>query len=73
MTLRYWKILYVLASLLYVGYWVRVLLSLPVADRNPHVSAFVVCLLVFIVPPATGYFLIFKLLPWTARWIRRQA
>ena len=64
------KLIYVLAGVSYFAYWTFTLLSMPVRDRNPNPLALVICLLLFAAPPALGYVLLFKVLPWAGRRLR---
>ena len=73
MRLRQWKLLYILAGATWVAYWVRFLLSIPADQRNPDPRAFFVCLVVFIAPPAAGYFLLFHVFPWAGKFLRQRS
>ena len=64
------KLIYVLAGVSFFAFWTLKLLAVPVADRNPNPLALVACLLLFAAPPALGYALLFKLLPWAVRRLR---
>jgi hypothetical protein len=63
--MRRFQLLYALVSAVWLAYYVRFSLAIPVAERNPHfVRGFLFCLLIIvIVPVALGYLLLFKLGP----------
>jgi drug/metabolite transporter (DMT)-like permease len=68
----YLKLLYLVASALWLGYCAITFFGVPVAVRNPNLSGAVYCLLLIgILPTALGYFLLFKVLPWAGRSLRR--
>jgi hypothetical protein len=67
--MRRLQLFYALVSSLWLAYYVRSFLAIPVALRNPHVvSSFFFCLLlVVILPVGLGYLLLFRLAPWITR------
>jgi len=65
------KLLYALAGLLWAGYWSVNLISPHVADHTPISMGTLLCLLLFIAIPASGYALLFMLFPWAGRFLRR--
>ena len=67
------KLLYALAGISWMGYWTWKLLAIPSADRNPNPSGLLYCLLLFAAIPTIGYLLLFRFLPWTARFLRRTS
>ncbi len=71
MRVRYLKLLYTLGGLLWTGYWSANLLAYHITDRVPVSSGTVFCLLLFVSIPAFGYVLLFTLIPWTSRSLRR--
>jgi hypothetical protein len=64
------KLLYALASLLFVGYWSVNLITLHIANHVPVSIGTLFCLLLFISVPAVGYLLLFMLFPWAGRLLR---
>ena len=71
MQMRYLRLMYVLACIVWSVYFSVNLLRVPVSERNPHLSAFVLCLFVVVIfPSALGYWLLFKALPWAGRRLR---
>jgi uncharacterized membrane protein len=68
MWVRYLRLMYVFACMVWSVYFSVGLLRIPVSERNPHVSGFVLCLFVVVIfPSALGYWLLFKALPWAGR------
>jgi len=68
--IRLLKVIYVLGGISYFALWTFRLLTVRAAERNSNPLALVVCLLVFAAPPALGYILLFKVLPWAAKRLR---
>ena len=69
---RYLKLLYAVASAIWLSYCVIKFFAFRGADHNPNLSGAVYCfLLIGVVPAALGYFLLFALLPWAGRSLRR--
>jgi hypothetical protein len=69
--IRRLKLVYRLASLLWVGYSFSELLAPHIADRIPISSGTLYCLLLFASIPAFGYVLLFKFFPLAGRFLRR--
>ena len=69
--MRRLKLLYLLASLLWLGYCSVELLARHIADRIPISSGTLLCLLLFVSIPAIGYVLLFLLFPRAGRLVRR--
>jgi hypothetical protein len=63
------RLLYALASIVWLAYYTYSFFAIPLAERNPHfVSSFLFCLLIIVVAPvALGYFLLFIAAPWINR------
>jgi hypothetical protein len=63
------RLLYALASILWLAYYAFSFVTIPLAEGNPHfVQSFFYCLLVIVVAPvAMGYFLLFIAAPWINR------
>ncbi|MBZ5575613.1 MAG: hypothetical protein LAP40_03515 [Acidobacteriia bacterium] len=68
----YLKRLYALAGASWFAFWAIKLLTAPSADRNPNPLGLVYCLLLFAGLPSLGYVLLFIILPWTGRRLRRS-
>jgi len=69
---RYLRLMYVFACMAWSVYFTVSSLRIPVSERNPHVSAFVLCLFVVVIfPSALGYWLLFKALSWAGRLLGR--
>jgi hypothetical protein len=67
----YLKLLYAFAGAVWLIYVVR-LLTLPCANCNPNLSAFLYCfLLIGVLPASLGYVLLFKIFPWAGRTLRK--
>jgi len=71
MRIRYLKLLYALASLLWTGYYSVGLLAHHIADHIPISTGTLLCLLLFVSVPAVGYVLLFLLFPRAGRSLRR--
>ena len=71
MSLRHLKLLYALVGLLWAGYWSVELLAYHVADRIPISSGTLLCLVLFVAIPVSGYVLLFILIPYLLRLNRR--
>ncbi len=69
--IRRLKLLYALASLVWIGYMSTRLIVPHIADRNPISSGTLLCLLLFVSIAAFGYVLLFKLFPLAGRLIKR--
>jgi len=67
MRVRHLKLLYALVGLLWTGYWSVELLAYHIADRVPISSGTLLCLLLFVAIPASGYALLFSLVPYLLR------
>jgi len=71
MQVRYLKLLYALAGVLWTAYWSMKLVAAHVADRTPISSGTFLCLLLFVSIPAFGYLLLFTVFPRAGRALRR--
>lgn len=71
MRVRYLKLLYALASLLFTGYYSVELIAWHIADRAPISGGTLFCLFLFVSVPAIGYAALFLLFPWAGRRLRR--
>ena len=71
MRMRHLKFLYVLAGLLWTGYWSESLLAAHIVNHIPISTGTFFCLLLFVAVPAIGYCLLFMLLPLTGRFRSR--
>jgi hypothetical protein len=69
--IRRLKLVYALASLLWLGYSFFELASLHISNRKPFSSGTLFCMLLFVTVPACGYVLLFKIFPWAGRSLRR--
>jgi hypothetical protein len=65
------RLVYALASLIWVGYSFFELAAAHMADGRPFSSGTLYCILLFVSVPACGYVLLFKLFPWAGRSLRR--
>jgi hypothetical protein len=70
-SIRRLKLLYVLASLLWAGYYSVELLAAHAASHIPISTGTVLCLLLFVSIPTLGYVVLFMLLPRANRFLRR--
>jgi hypothetical protein len=71
MPVRRLKLVYLLASLLWLGYCSFELLARNIADHIPISTGTLLCLLLFVSIPAIGYLLLFMLFPLAGRFLRR--
>jgi hypothetical protein len=71
MRVRQIKLLYALASLLWLIYSSVQLLAPHITNRIPISSGTLLCLLLFVSIPAFGYALLFMLFPRAGRFLRR--
>ncbi|HEY6341407.1 MAG TPA: hypothetical protein VIY49_07950 [Bryobacteraceae bacterium] len=69
--LRQLKLLYGVASAVWLGYIAIKLFAGPSVDHNPNPSAAIYCFLLLGGIPALGYILLFMVLPWVGRSFRR--
>ena len=66
------KLLYAIATALWLGYCAIKFFAFRGVDHNPNLSGAVYCLLLIgVAPAAFGYFLLFAVLPWAGRSLRR--
>lgn len=71
MRAQHLKILYALAGSLLAGYWSQQLIAYHVANHVPISIGTMLCLLLFVSIPASGFVLLFVLFPWAIRFVRR--
>lgn len=69
--IAYLKLIYALAGVSWFAFWTFRLVTMTAPDRNPNPLAFVACLFLFAAPPALGYVLLFKIVPWVGRRLRQ--
>jgi hypothetical protein len=70
-TVRHLKLLYGVASAVWLGFYAVRLFFLSPGDRNPNPMAAEHCFLLIGAVPALGFILLFKVLPWVGRALRR--
>jgi hypothetical protein len=69
--IRFLKLLYASAGLLWAGYMSVRLVAYHLTEHVPMSSGTVYCLLLFVSIPAFGYVLLFKLFPMASQLLRR--
>jgi len=68
----YLKVLYASSSAIWLMYVLRSV-TRPCVDCNPALSAAVYCfVLIGVLPASLGYVLLFKILPWAGRALRKS-